>query len=407
MEFNTLSNQNMSPNFGAMKKSQFKGIDLFCVNAFKAPIEKFNSNLDLQKWADAKLTTDVFDNHINARSHRATIERTSIFESWLKFFDENKDVPKTAALVAIKSLFGGLKLKTDDVPPPLDTKIFQKTLNDVAKKPQFNFQKEYVNNLITDIIGDKEKLAHGWVKIPSKDNDPKHFSKHVTELKLLSDNAWCTKSTKAEEYLEKGNFYILYDNYKPILGIRTDDNRILEIQGHMNNSDIPVNSIGDVLKVITEERLDSSMVGPLLDSVYDKSNEIDRCKKRWGDLIKNNDGPGILEKFAIYIDETPEGKVLTKYKPFDFGVTLGDMGINENNLFKDIVKINDDANFANSHVTSLPNLKVINGDANFRDSRVKNISALEEIRGSVYLGNSQLIPEDFANVKILGKIFTK
>ena len=31
-------------SFGAMKKSEFKGIDRVCVEKFKAPIEKFNKN---------------------------------------------------------------------------------------------------------------------------------------------------------------------------------------------------------------------------------------------------------------------------------------------------------------------------------------------------------------------------
>ena len=52
--------QSYTPTFGAMKKSQFKGLDLICVNTFKAPIEKFNSNADLQSWAKNKLDTDIF-----------------------------------------------------------------------------------------------------------------------------------------------------------------------------------------------------------------------------------------------------------------------------------------------------------------------------------------------------------
>ena len=38
-------------SFGAMKKNQFSGLDLYAVERFKAPIEKFNSNEDLQNWA--------------------------------------------------------------------------------------------------------------------------------------------------------------------------------------------------------------------------------------------------------------------------------------------------------------------------------------------------------------------
>ena len=37
-------------SFGTLKKTQFSGIDLLIVNKYKAPIEKFNTNDDFQKW---------------------------------------------------------------------------------------------------------------------------------------------------------------------------------------------------------------------------------------------------------------------------------------------------------------------------------------------------------------------
>ena len=42
-------------SFSAMKKAEFSGIDLFVVNKFKAPVEKFNSNEDLQNWCKEKI----------------------------------------------------------------------------------------------------------------------------------------------------------------------------------------------------------------------------------------------------------------------------------------------------------------------------------------------------------------
>ena len=41
-------------SFGAMRKKEFNGIDLAVIQKFKAPIEKFNSNEDLQNWAGKK-----------------------------------------------------------------------------------------------------------------------------------------------------------------------------------------------------------------------------------------------------------------------------------------------------------------------------------------------------------------
>ena len=42
-------------SFGAMKKSQFSGIELFCVNKYQAPIEKFKSHEDFNEWTEPKL----------------------------------------------------------------------------------------------------------------------------------------------------------------------------------------------------------------------------------------------------------------------------------------------------------------------------------------------------------------
>ena len=45
-QFNPLNCDTVS--FGAMKKSEFIGIDRACIDRFKAPIEKFKENEDLQ-----------------------------------------------------------------------------------------------------------------------------------------------------------------------------------------------------------------------------------------------------------------------------------------------------------------------------------------------------------------------
>ena len=48
---NPIANLNRSSiSFGAMKKSQFEGIDLMMVNQLKAPIQNFNSNEDFQNY---------------------------------------------------------------------------------------------------------------------------------------------------------------------------------------------------------------------------------------------------------------------------------------------------------------------------------------------------------------------
>ena len=59
-------------SFTAMKKNEFKGIDLVVVNAFRAPVEKFNTNEDFQNWCSLK--TDEIKNKNFGGRQPETIE---------------------------------------------------------------------------------------------------------------------------------------------------------------------------------------------------------------------------------------------------------------------------------------------------------------------------------------------
>ncbi len=393
-------------SFGAMKKSQFKGLDLLCVNTFKAPIEKFNSNLDLQKWAGKQLEGDTFTSHLQARSSRATFERNSAFKSWMEYFNNTPNITKASALVAISSMFGGLKNKTDDVPPPLDTDVLEKTINNSENNQNINFKKDYINNLQNKLIGDKEALKHSWVSIPSKENAPEDFENNVAKLKLLSSGTWCTKSTKAEEHLSHGDFHILYDNYEPVIGIRTTNGSVNEIQGRANNADIPLEYLDDVMTFMTKKGLDYGFVQGYIDFAYDKAFEINRMKKICAKEIEANDGYAILRKFNMHPEDVEGGKSLRTIHAFENEVTLGDIGINENEVFKDLVKIEENAIFTNSKATKLPKLEYIGGDADFRNSSIQDISSLKEVDGNVYIAGCNLSADDFKNVKINGELIT-
>ena len=50
-----ISNIDSNLSFQAMKPNQFSGIDYAVVRKFKAPVEKFNSNIDFQVWVNTLL----------------------------------------------------------------------------------------------------------------------------------------------------------------------------------------------------------------------------------------------------------------------------------------------------------------------------------------------------------------
>ena len=85
---NTPSKQDIA--FGAMKKSQFSGIDLVCIEKFKAPIEKFNKNEDLQNWAKQKLDL-ILNKDYGGRQIETIDQRISILHSWKKYIEQNNN----------------------------------------------------------------------------------------------------------------------------------------------------------------------------------------------------------------------------------------------------------------------------------------------------------------------------
>ena len=406
-----LTNNYVTPAFGAMKKSQFKGLDLLCVNTFKAPIEKFNTNLDLQNWAGKQLTSDMFSGNLQARSALSTQERNSVFRNWMEYLNNAKDVTKSAALVMMKSVFGDLKPKTDEVPPHLNGKVLNKTLGELESKIEakqaFNFKKQYVNNLQSQLLKKGESLESGWLNIPSQKNDPKNFAQNVEKVKMFSNDAWCTKALKSEQYLKDGNFHILYDNHRPVAAIRTNGNTILEIQGERNNSEIPMKYFDKIVEYVNKEGLDKSIVKDAINYGYEKAECLDEYAQICAKAIQDNDGAAFLKKFGMYLeDDGKGGQKLNKLRNLSYGITMGDLGIDENKAFANLVKIEDDAIFTNSRATKLPRLEVIDGSADFRGSMVNNISALKEVHGNVDIRSSKLTPEDFKNVKITGKLIT-
>lgn len=110
------------------------------------------------------------------------------------------------------------------------------------------------------------------------------------------------------------------------------------------------------------------------------------------------------------IDQSSEEIVIKNYRqPTSF--TFESLGVDENDMFKQIKTIMNDADFQNSKLTDLGaleiigknaffnrsnikklgNLKYIGGDATFADSEITNLNKLRAIDGNVYFNRSKII----------------
>lgn len=425
-------------SFGAMKKKEFEGIDFAVVEKFKAPIEKFNSNDDLQNWAGNKAKA-IAAKDFGGRHTETKIQRKAILKEWADYvFNENDAYTNTTALLILNAVTKDLKPDTDNIPPFLNKGVLADCIYEIAKKTkndpsyQFDLNKMYQNKLRAIYLGDKETDTNEtdtkWIIIPSKKHDPKNFEANVEKLKTLSYKTWCTKTFNAEPYLEEGDFHVYLENGKPKLGVRFAGDEIAEIQGEKNNSKIPIAYFDVMQKHINENNLKVTYNAE--SEIYAAKKikkEITKIKNDLKDAIENNDVKTIFNYFCINAEEDKDGylSILEYKQPADY-YTFKDLGIDENKLFEKITKIKAHADFNNSHVTdlgnvefigayadfsnsqvtSLGNLEFIGRDADFRNSRVTNLGNLATIGGIAYIKNSPLSVEDFKNVQIYGRLYT-
>ncbi len=443
-------------SFGAMKKKEFEGIDLAVVEKFKAPIEKFNSNEDLQNWAGNKAKT-IAETDFGGRQHETEIQRKAIIKEWADYvFNENDAYSNTTALLILNAITKDLKPDNDTIPPVLNKGVLADCIYEIDKntkndqKYRFDLNKMYQNKLrafyLADTGTNTGETDTKWIIIPSKKHDPENFEANVEKLKALSYKTWCTKSNNAEPYLAEGDFHVYLENGKPKLGVRFVGDEIQEIQGERNNNRIPVDSLDVMQKHISENNMQlTNNAKDEIKSAVTARKEITKIKNDLKAAIENNDAKTIYRCLGIEVEEDKDGYLtIFEYEQQSEDYTFKDLGINENKLLEKVKKIENDADFYDSEVTNLKNLEVIDGNANFchskitdlgnlkkiggnacfyasqvtnlenlqtidgnadfSDSQVTDLGNLEKIGGDVYIKNSPLTVEDFKNIKIDGDI---
>ena len=399
-------------SFGAMRKKEFNGIDLAVIQKFKAPIEKFNSNEDLQNWAGKK-AKEIADNDFGGRSKETKIQRKAMIKEWADYvLNENDAYKKTTAFLILSAITKDLDLDNDNIPPVLNKGVLADCIAEIDKntktdpKYQFDLNKMYRNKLRIFYADDTEtntgETSTKWVVIPSYEHDSKNFEANVEKLKALSHKTWCTKSFNAKPYLEDGDFHVYLENGKPKLGVRFIGDEIGEIQGEQNDGKIPVDYFDILQKHIFENNL------RLLENAQNEmeaarktKKEIDKIKSDLAEAIKNNDIKAIYGYFEIDTEEDENGYLtISKYKQPSENYTFKDLGIDENKLLEKVKVITGSADFNNSQVIELPNLEIIGEHAYFNNSQVNNLENLENIGGDAYFKNSKVT--DLKNLKTIG-----
>lgn len=378
-------------HFKGMKKNQFDGIDAIVVERYKPPIEKFKNSDYLYEWAD-KESSKIYKTSYSGRTPETKAQRIAMLNEWKDYLEkENREYSSTEKLLILKGITKELKADNDNIPPVLNKGVLADTIYNLKRelkenpKQHIDFKKTYTNNLreyyMKDTQGKEGETK--WIIIQSKKHDPENFDTNVEKLKTLSHDSWCTKSNNAEPYLTQGDFHIYIENGNPKLGIRFEDSQIIEIQGEKNNSKIPVkylNNLNEHLDGITYSL--SQTAKDEIDSAKKLKLKLDEIKEDIKPAIESKDYTKIFEHFGIEVEVLNDGSLVLSHFDEPKEITYDDLGIDENNLFKNVTKIKGDAKFCRSTMTDLNGLKEIGGNADFNFSKFKTLGKLEKIGGN-------------------------
>ena len=399
--------------FGAMKKSKFSGIDRAVVENFKAPIEKFYTNADLQKWSFEN-ALELANKDYGGRKEETKIQRKAMLKEWSDYvLQENDGYTNAMSLLILDAVTKDLKHDNDTIPPVLNKGVLADCIAELDKntkevpKYQFNLNKIYKTKLQSYYLDDTQtrpgETSTKWVKIPSKSHDPEHFDENVEKLKTLSYKTWCTKSFNVEPYLEEGDFHIYLENGQPKVGVRFVNDKIQEIQGEANNGKVPLKYLSTVEEHIKEDdlRLTSNVRSEIQDA-KELEKEVIRIKSDLKEAIESNDAARIYEYFGVEVEADKSGLLtISEYRQPLSDITYSDIGIDENKLFERVKTIKGNADFSDSLITDLGNLKLIGGNANFRYSQVIDLGQLKSIGGNVRFSNSQV--SNLGNLESIGR----
>lgn len=388
-------------SFGALKKTQFSGINHAVVEKFKAPIEKFNSEEDFQDWAKDE-AQKIAEKDFGGRQEETKTQRKAMLKEWSDYVtEENSAYTPAMGLLIMSGITAGLKPDEDTIPPVLNKGVLADTIDTLSKelktdeKKQFNFLKQYKTKLQAHYLEDNSTgvKTTGWMVIPSKINDPENFEDNVEKLKTFSHKNWCTKSFNAEPYLKEGDFHIYLENGEPKLGVRFVSDAIEEIQGEKNNGKIPQKYFKEMKEHIKSENLAlGENAEQEIKNAEKTKKQIEKIKSELGeDAIKNADAEKILPYFRIKAKKDNDGLlIISEYRQPSEDDTFEDFGIDENKLVRNIKIIKGDAIFEDSQVQDLSSLKSIGRGAYFNNSKVQDLSNLQSIGKDAYFYSSQV-----------------
>lgn len=387
-----------SPSFKAMKKKEFTGIDRLVVEKYNAPIQEFNFREDFDAWAESRCE-EIYNKDYQGKSdYIADIRKHDLRPWWEDICRADSDYgfyTPAQRLLIMDGITKDLGENNDTRPPTWNRDMMAQTMFKLMYEVEsgknvgdYNFGKAYTNHMKLCKWSEPTTDTNitGWVRIPSKENDPKNYKTNLIKLKALRQR--CRVGTDKNELL-KGDYHVYLEKGVPRLGIGLNGDKISNIE------DIYVRARGDIggipfryydecCQYIKDNNLEIS------DSIRDYLKQRKSTINKYAPLkkkIKESNPEEIFNVLGIKSKKDKKGMLTISHfsrskEMEEDSVTFDDLGINLGELLKNVKIINGDANLRNQTIKSLPNLEYIGGDAKFSHSIIDDLSKLKEIGGN-------------------------
>ncbi len=399
----------------AFKKSKLDGFSLSAVEKFKAPIEKFKNQEELNAWAKGEIEKILGDKKLDVIpdpiEHKEESKKRIVAEWKDVLFSPSSKYSKNPSLglIVFQSITKDLEYDYIREPAEFDKETFEKTIGEIEAKiaknrnytkSGFDFAKQYKDNLkIKYINEEKEKLGIDkdskeifWIEIPSKLDDPDNFERNIKKLKALSSDLWCTtEDYKARGALEENRFYICQKSNEAKLGVRMCYGKIFDVQGKKNDFHIPYK-----YAPIMEEFIKEHNFKIMDDSKFNRGFRMaKKANEMWNAIpaaIKGCNWEKIMEYLGMEPKKLESG--LYEVKSFDCDPEYLDYfkkyGVSAKELISRIEIINGDANFRGYKLSTTYNIREIKGDADFSDCELEKLDKIERIGGNLNLYDAKI-----------------
>jgi len=372
-------------------------------------LAKYDNISEIKKMAEESLNELLDMNQYeitNPQYSKYNGKRMWILKNWKKHFSEKlaKEDPAKACVI-LSSIVKSLRPENSKMPPIFDKNILLKTETDFAEsikekgKLCFSFLKNYELNLSQrlsqkDLSAILTKKEDGWIRVPSKINDPENYEQNVKLVETLAPSNWCTANGTAPKMLLKNDWQVFIKNGRVELVLQSKNGKINQIRGIKNDNKIPC----EYLEIIRDYKDKNNLsytdeMGTCIKNAENSQNILLKTQIDLAKEIKNKDFERILNHFGVKTNKLENGNLkISEYRQPNECFSFKDLGIDEDEMFSNlrIQEIEGNADFRESKIKDLRILNKICGSALFAQSEIEKLSELTFIGGNAKFSASKI-----------------